>query len=158
MESDRHLPASGCGAGDDALIEAGIADATTSVDLKKPKLQEVLDAVEALPGMRALLLRAELQPILRNLTVLDWVLRADVAHRFTTSRPWIGETEFIDCIWDRWLGPASQLELLAKWLDSEPEAPVAQWYKRFSGLTVCGEGELIKIFLLPAQAPKGQHV
>ena len=88
----------------DALIEAGIADATTSVDFEKPKLQEVLDAVEALPGMRALLLRAELQPILRNLTVLDWVLRADVAQRFTASRPWIGETELIDCIWDRWLG------------------------------------------------------
>ena len=54
--------------------------------------------------------------------------------------------------------PASQLELLAKLLDGEPEVPVGQWYKRFSGMTVCGEGELIKTFLLPAQAPKGQHV
>lgn len=53
---------------------------------------------------------------------------------------------------------ASQLELLAKWLDSEPEVPEGQWYKRFSGMTVCGEGELIGTFLLPAQAPKGQHV
>lgn len=54
--------------------------------------------------------------------------------------------------------PASQLELLAKWLDSEPEVPEGQWYKRFSGMTVCGERELIKTFLLPGQAPKGQHV
>ena len=54
--------------------------------------------------------------------------------------------------------PASQLELLAKWLDSEPEVPEGQWYKRFSGMTVCGAGELIKTFLLPGQAPKGQHV
>jgi len=54
--------------------------------------------------------------------------------------------------------PASQLELLAKWLDREPEVPEGQWYKRFSGMTVCGEGELIKTFLLPAQAPKGQQV
>ena len=54
--------------------------------------------------------------------------------------------------------PASRLELLAKWLDSEPEVPEGQWYKRFSGMTVCGEGELIKTFLLPAQASKGQHV
>jgi hypothetical protein len=54
--------------------------------------------------------------------------------------------------------PASQLELLAKWLDSEPEVPEGQWYKRFSGMTVCGEGKLIKTFLLPAQVPKGQHV
>ena len=54
--------------------------------------------------------------------------------------------------------PASQLELLAKWLDSEPEVPEGQWYKRFSGMTVCGEGELIKTFLRPGQAPKGQHI
>jgi hypothetical protein len=54
--------------------------------------------------------------------------------------------------------PASQLELLAKWLDKEPQVPEGQWYKRFSGMIVCGEGSLIKTFLLPAQAPKGQHV
>ena len=54
--------------------------------------------------------------------------------------------------------PASQLELLAKWLDGEPEVPEGLWYKRFRGMTVCGEGEWIKTFLLPAQAPKGRHV
>jgi len=54
--------------------------------------------------------------------------------------------------------PASQLELLAKWLDIESEVPKGQWYKRFSGMTVCGEGELIKTFLVPGQAPKGQHI
>ena len=54
--------------------------------------------------------------------------------------------------------PASQLELLAKWLDSEPEVPEGQWYNRFSGMTVCGDGELVKTFLLPVQVPKGQHV
>jgi hypothetical protein len=53
--------------------------------------------------------------------------------------------------------PASQLELLAKWLESEPEVPEGQWYKRFSGMTVCGEGEPIKTFLLPGQAPKGRR-
>jgi hypothetical protein len=54
--------------------------------------------------------------------------------------------------------PASQLELLAKWLDSEPEVPEGQWYKRFSGMTVCGEGELIKTFLLSGQSPKGERI
>jgi hypothetical protein len=54
--------------------------------------------------------------------------------------------------------PASQLELLAKWLDGEPEVPAGQWYKRFSGMTACGEGELIKVFLLPGQAPKGRRI
>jgi hypothetical protein len=54
--------------------------------------------------------------------------------------------------------PASQLALLAKWLDSEPEVPESRWYKRLSGMTVCGEGEWIKTFLLPGQAAKGQQV
>jgi hypothetical protein len=54
--------------------------------------------------------------------------------------------------------PATQLELLAKWLDDEPEVPEAAWYKRFPGMTVCGEGELIKTFLLPGQAPRGTRI
>jgi hypothetical protein len=53
---------------------------------------------------------------------------------------------------------AKQLEQLATWLDGEPEVPEGPWYKRFSGMTVCGEGELIKTFLLPGQTPKGERV
>jgi hypothetical protein len=54
--------------------------------------------------------------------------------------------------------PASQLELLAKWLDGEPEVPEGLWYRRFPSMTVCGEGEWIKTFLLPGQAPKGRRI
>ena len=54
--------------------------------------------------------------------------------------------------------PATQLELLARWLDTEPDVPEGEWYKRFSGMTVCGEGELIKTFLLPGQAGKGKRI
>lgn len=54
--------------------------------------------------------------------------------------------------------PATQLELLAAWLDTEPEVPEGEWYKRFPGMTVCGEGELVKTFLLPGQAPKGKRL
>ncbi len=53
---------------------------------------------------------------------------------------------------------ARQLELLARWLDGEPEAPEGPWYKRFSGATVCGEGDRVKTFLLPGQSPKGTRV
>jgi hypothetical protein len=31
-------------------------------------------------------------------------------------------------------------------------------FKWFPGLTVCGEGELIKTFLLPGQSPNGTEV
>jgi len=40
------------------------------------------------------------------------------------------------------------LILLAHWLDTEPEVPAGRWFKRFPGFTVCGEGELIRTFLL----------
>ncbi len=54
--------------------------------------------------------------------------------------------------------PPTQLALLATWLDTEPDVPEGEWYKRFSGMTVCGEGELIKTFLAPGQAPKGKRL
>jgi hypothetical protein len=53
---------------------------------------------------------------------------------------------------------ASQLGLLAVWLDLEPEVPVGKWFKRLPGMQVCGEGELIKTFLLPGQAAEGDEV
>ncbi len=54
--------------------------------------------------------------------------------------------------------PAPQLQLLAEWLDGEPEVPAGLWYKRFSAMTACGEGGLIETFLLPGQAPKGERL
>lgn len=54
--------------------------------------------------------------------------------------------------------PATQLELLAKWLDTEPNVPEGQWYKRFSSMTVCGGGDLVKTFLVSGQHPKGERV
>ncbi len=51
-----------------------------------------------------------------------------------------------------------QLILLARWLDTEPEVPAGRWFKRFPGFTVCGEGGLIRTFLLAGQAPDGHKV
>ena len=63
----------------------------------------------------------------------------------------------LDRIHDRGI-PATQLEELARWLDREPEVCAGEWYKRFSGMIVCGEGEWVKTFLLPSQAPKGKRI
>lgn len=63
----------------------------------------------------------------------------------------------LDRIHDRQVD-AVQLRLLAAWLDLEPEVPAGPWFKRFPGLTVCGEGELVKTFLLPGQSPKGTRL
>ncbi len=53
---------------------------------------------------------------------------------------------------------ASQLGLLASWLDQNPEVPAGKWFKRFPGMTVCGEGELVRTFLTIAQTPMGDEI
>ena len=52
---------------------------------------------------------------------------------------------------------AEQLGLLAAWLDTRPVVPAGRWFKQFSGMTACGEGELVKTFLVPGQLPDGQE-
>jgi hypothetical protein len=51
-----------------------------------------------------------------------------------------------------------QIVLLAHWLDANPEVPAGKWFKRFSGMTVCGDGELVKTFLQPGQLPTGEEL
>jgi len=53
---------------------------------------------------------------------------------------------------------ADALKSLAAWLDTDPEVPDGDWYKRFSTMTVCGDGTLVKTFLTPDQAPFGQEI
>ena len=53
---------------------------------------------------------------------------------------------------------SEQITLLARWLDTEPDVPEEKWFRKFSGFTVCGEGEFIKTFLLPGQAPDGREI
>jgi hypothetical protein len=53
---------------------------------------------------------------------------------------------------------ADQLGHLADWLDTQPQVPGGQWFKKFPDMTVCGEGELIKTFLLPGQAAEGREI
>lgn len=51
-----------------------------------------------------------------------------------------------------------QLRLMLRWIDIQPEVPSGKWFKRFPELIVCGEGELIKTFLLPSQAATGEEI
>ncbi len=51
-----------------------------------------------------------------------------------------------------------QIVQLARWLDANPEVPEGKWFKKFPGLTVCGEGELIKTFLQPDQVATGKEI
>jgi hypothetical protein len=51
-----------------------------------------------------------------------------------------------------------QLTLMIAWLDTEPEVPGGKWFKGFPNMIVCGEGELVKTFLLPGQVPVGEEI
>jgi hypothetical protein len=53
---------------------------------------------------------------------------------------------------------ADQLGELATWLDTEPEVSTGKWFKRFPGMIVCGEGELVKTFLRTGQAAIGDQL
>jgi len=53
---------------------------------------------------------------------------------------------------------AASLAQLRIWLATNPEVPDGAWFKRFSGFTVCGAGELIKTFLTDRQAPFGTEL
>jgi hypothetical protein len=59
-----------------------------------------------------------------------------------------------DRMWERGVS-FGELGQLMRWLDTEPIVPDGKWYKRFPQFTVCGEGELVKTFLLPGQVPNG---
>jgi hypothetical protein len=63
----------------------------------------------------------------------------------------------LDRIRSREISPA-QLGLFADWLDAEPEVSIDKWFKRFPEMIVCGEGELVKTFLTPNQAPTGTEL
>jgi ribosomal protein S18 acetylase RimI-like enzyme len=51
-----------------------------------------------------------------------------------------------------------QIVRLAQWLDTDPEVPEGKWFKKLPGMTVCGEGELIKTFLQPGQIATGEEI
>jgi hypothetical protein len=53
---------------------------------------------------------------------------------------------------------ADQLGEFADWLDTEPEVPEGKSFKRLSGMIVCGEGELVKTFLIVGQIPTGTEI
>jgi hypothetical protein len=51
-----------------------------------------------------------------------------------------------------------QLGLFADWLKTEPEVCQGLWFKRFPEMIVCGEGELVKTFLVAGQIPFGKEI
>jgi ribosomal protein S18 acetylase RimI-like enzyme len=51
-----------------------------------------------------------------------------------------------------------QLQDLYRWLSTDPIVPAGKWFKQFGGFTLCGEGELVKTFLIAGQLPTGEEI
>lgn len=51
-----------------------------------------------------------------------------------------------------------QILLLYHWLELDILVPEGKWFKRLSGMIVCGEGGWIKTFLRAGQVPFGEEV
>lgn len=51
-----------------------------------------------------------------------------------------------------------QLLIMLRWLEADPTVPDGKWFKRFDGFILCGEGKLVKTFLLPGQSVTGFEV
>jgi hypothetical protein len=92
------------------LQEAGVTDFVKS-DLELPSISAIRSAFQNLPGISLLLFRPELRQILRNLMVLDWVLRTNLDQSLS-SEPGkrIGETGVINLIWEHWIAKDRKLQ------------------------------------------------
>ena len=63
----------------------------------------------------------------------------------------------LDRVQQRGITVAELMQVL-HWIDTNPTVPAEAWFKRFTQITVCGEGELIKTFLTPRQTALGTEV
>lgn len=52
----------------------------------------------------------------------------------------------------------ADFEVLQDWLDSDPDVPAGEWYKRFPKFILAGQGEMPKTFLTLGMAPHGTEV
>ena len=92
------------------LLEQRITDFVKS-DLELPSISAIRNAIQNLSGIGTLLLRAELHQILRNLTLLDWVLKTNIVQSLSSDpERRIGETRLINLIWERWIQTDQMLQ------------------------------------------------
>jgi len=48
--------------------------------------------------------------------------------------------------------------LVADWLKTEPEVTAGKRFKRFPEIILCGEGELVKTFLVSGQIAESEEI
>ncbi len=88
------------------LVAAGVQPKQiATLEITPPGPAEVIQGISTItPTLVPLVLRPELQHLLCNLKVLDWIVTQETLRSGLTSHAFVGETDVIDWIWDRWTG------------------------------------------------------
>ncbi len=69
----------------------------------RPPRDDVQSLVASIPELQWASLRPELRPLLTNLKILDWVVAAAQSGTVINDSSFIGLTNLIDALWERWI-------------------------------------------------------
>jgi hypothetical protein len=85
------------------LVDAGVSS-VWEMAFSGPTFDQIWVALKGTPRMLSVLSRSELRDVLLNLATLDQVIKTHMTQPFSSTRPWVGETEVIDWVWAHWRG------------------------------------------------------
>jgi hypothetical protein len=86
------------------FIEFGVPPSLhTATPIGRPSQDDVQALVVSITGLTWASLRPELRPLLTNLKVLDWVVAAARSGTAINDPSFIGLTNLIDALWERWI-------------------------------------------------------
>jgi hypothetical protein len=74
-----------------------------AIAIVRPSESDVQNLVASIAGLQWASLRPELRPLLTNLKVLDWVVAAAQSETAINDPSFIGLTNLIDALWERWI-------------------------------------------------------
>lgn len=88
------------------FIDAGIQPKQiATVEITPPRTYEVIQAISSSARrVVPLFTRPELQRVLCNLKVLDWLVTEDTLRATDEAYSFVGETDVVSWIWNRWIG------------------------------------------------------
>jgi hypothetical protein len=86
------------------FVEFGVPSALhTATPLRQPSLDDVQNLVAPIAELQWASLRPELRPLLTNLKILDWVVATARSGTAINSASFVGITNLIDALWERWI-------------------------------------------------------
>jgi hypothetical protein len=87
-----------------SFVECGLPSALhKATPLNRPSQSDVQSLVAPVEELRWASLRPELRPFLTNLKILDWVVAAARSGTAINDASFLGVTNLIDVLWERWI-------------------------------------------------------